>query len=170
MNVDLYWVEGAYPGRVGVAGRPGGGTWLPDYMAGFRSGGVDILVTALATEELRELSLEGLSEAAADAGVSHYHFPIPNMGVPPLDVALPFLTELASAVEQGANVAAHCFGGIGRSPLIAASVLALRGVEPEDAWRMIERARGRQTPDTTVQRAWVAGMLAHRDALTPRQL
>ena len=48
--------------------------------------------------------------------------------------------------------------GIGRSALVAASLLRLRGVSSEDAWRQVAEARGAQVPDTHEQRAWVAAL------------
>lgn len=161
MQAEIYWADGEFPGRVAVAGRPGGGTSLPGYMAAYRAAGLDILVSTLADPELSELSLEGAGAAAAEAGLAYRHFPIPNLGVPPFEVAVPFLTSLADAVRGGASVAVHCFGGVGRSPMIATSVLALLGVDTDEAWRRVQDGRGRPIPDTRVQRAWVAEMLAH---------
>ena len=51
--------------------------------------------------------------------------------------------------------------GIGRSCLVAASLLKLWGLSTEEAWARVERARGRPVPDTPEQRAFV-DRLPHR--------
>jgi protein-tyrosine phosphatase len=67
-----------------------------------------------------------------------------------------FLSRLDAALESGKNVAVHCRAGIGRSSIVVGSLLVAAGVEPEEAFRRIEKARGRPVPDTAEQREWVA--------------
>src|SRR5690349_9531406 len=50
--VDIYWVEDAFPGRVGVAGLPRGGAHLERELADLAAQGVTTLVTALPADEL----------------------------------------------------------------------------------------------------------------------
>jgi protein-tyrosine phosphatase len=52
-------------------------------------------------------------------------------------------------------VVIHCRQGVGRSALIAACVLVLRGVSVEKVFDLIENARGCSIPDTEEQRDWV---------------
>jgi protein-tyrosine phosphatase len=66
------------------------------------------------------------------------------------------VTLLETALASGKNVAVHCRQGIGRSSLVAASVLIAAGETPEEAFRHVEQARGRPVPDTAEQREWVA--------------
>lgn len=65
------------------------------------------------------------------------------------------LAPLAAALTEGQAVAIHCRMGIGRSSLIAVSLLTRVGHAADDAWRRVEAARGRPVPDTPEQRAWV---------------
>jgi hypothetical protein len=46
--------------------------------------------------------------------------------------------------------------GVGRSPLIAASLLVACGAGLDDAWHRVESARGLRVPDTQAQRQWVS--------------
>jgi protein-tyrosine phosphatase len=62
---------------------------------------------------------------------------------------------LENALEEGKIVAVHCRQGIGRSAIIAASLLILSGKDDEDAFRSIGEARGYAVPDTVQQREWV---------------
>ena len=45
---------------------------------------------------------------------------------------------------------------IGRSALIAASLLVLAGLAPDEALQRIQIARGAPVPETTAQRDWIA--------------
>jgi protein-tyrosine phosphatase len=153
--VDLYFVEGGFPGRLAVVGRPRGGPWLADDMAAFAASGITLLVSALGDREVREGQLEHEDTAALEAGIAFRRMAIPNLLVPTRDEVLPAFEDLASLVAGGANLAVHCWSGVGRSPLIVSSVLVLLGLSAEDAWQRVERARGRNVPDTGLQRQWV---------------
>jgi protein-tyrosine phosphatase len=76
--------------------------------------------------------------------------------VPPIDAALPVLEGWRQSLVDGRGLAVHCWGSVGRSPTLAAALLALGGISPEESWRRIEEARGRDVPDTLEQRRWVA--------------
>ncbi len=94
-------------------------------------------------------------------GMGYYSFPIPDYSVPRSRAELlRFLSRLEEALESGKNVAVHCRAGIGRSSIIVASLLVSAGLEPEEAFRRIEKARGRPVPDTPEQRDWVAQNVA----------
>jgi protein-tyrosine phosphatase len=54
--------------------------------------------------------------------------------------------------------AIHCRAGIGRSSVIAATILRLGGMEGEAAFDAIERARGLAVPDTEAQRDWLLAL------------
>ncbi len=152
---QIYWVEGFAPARIAVAARPRGGDWLHDDMAAMRAAGLDILISALPPEEARQVWLHDEGEAARAAGLEFVHFPVPNLLTPVLGEAAPLLAALAARVKSGASLAAHCYAGQGRSPMLVASILALLGHEPDEIWPRIRLARGIPVPDTDIQRRWV---------------
>jgi protein-tyrosine phosphatase len=148
-------VSTAFPGRLGVVERPRGGDWLASDMAELKRLGVDTLVSALVADELRTTWLEREEAEARAAGIHFHPLPISNLGTPTAPAALDSLVALADEVRSGRFVAAHCFASVGRSPLIVASIMVLLGSQPDDAWRELEAARGREVPDTREQREWV---------------
>jgi len=158
----IFWVPTDAPGRLAVVGRPRAGHFLGDDMRAYRAAGLDTLVSALPLEEATKCWLHEEGAAAAAAGLTFLHFPVPNLLTPEPVAALTALAPLAAAVREGRAVGAHCFAGVGRSPLIVASILALLGIDPDEAWRRVARARGRDVPDTHLQRAWVATLVAIR--------
>ncbi|MEJ2858735.1 MULTISPECIES: methyltransferase domain-containing protein [unclassified Saccharothrix] len=138
------------PGRLSTSGHPEGVAEVERWT----EAGVDIVVCALTDDEIAELGLEDAPEAARD----HRRLPIPDFGVPAdLDDDL---HRLAADLRAGRHVLVHCWGGIGRSSLLAAALLVLDGADPAGAWQAIAEARGRDVPETDEQRAWLDAFAA----------
>jgi hypothetical protein len=149
-----WWIDCPAPGRLAVCPRPRGGDWLADDLAALRRAGVDVLVSALTPPEEIELELADEKALARAAGLRFVRLPTADFGVPHLRAASAGLLALRNRLAEGATIAAHCRMGVGRSPLIAASLLVSLGVEPDDAWQRVEAARGLRVPDTDAQRQW----------------
>jgi protein-tyrosine phosphatase len=154
MRPTLFTIDQPGPGRLSTMAKPRGGDWLVDEMTALRTAGVTILVSALTTAELDEVDLTDEPRAAHDAGLEFVSIPILDRGVPDPAAVLPDLRRLAGRIRDGAHVVTHCRFGIGRSSLLAAGILALNGLPPEQAWERLQRARGLIVPDTTAQRTW----------------
>jgi protein-tyrosine phosphatase len=165
MKTEVYWVPGPWPGRLGILPRPRGGDWLADEVRSWRTAGLDVVVSLLAPEEVVELDLQEEEVCARSEGIELLAFPIPDYGVPRSRPELTALVRrLETALVAGKKVAVHCRQGIGRSSLVVASVLVSAGEDPEEAFRRIEKARGRPVPDTAEQREWVARMASEAPA------
>ena len=83
-------------------------------------------------------------------------FPIQDRNVPASATdALEFAHSILDLLRSGKSVVIHCRGGIGRSAVIAACVLMHSGIPVDEAFEMIEKARGCLVPDTQEQREWV---------------
>jgi protein-tyrosine phosphatase len=157
MKAEVFWVPGPWPGRLGILPRPRGGDWLSDEIRTWRDSGVDVVTSLLTPDEVAEFELQEEAGLAHAAGLDFHAFPIPDRSVPGSRAAMDRLvSELERALESGKSVAVHCRQGIGRSALVAASLLVAAGEEPAEAFRRIERARGRQVPETPEQREWVS--------------
>jgi protein-tyrosine phosphatase len=136
--------------------RPAGGARLAGDLNGMARAGVDLVLSLLPDDEVAELALEDEPRLARAAGLAFRRFPIPDFGVPPLDDGtFAVVEQLAARVRGGQSLVIHCRMGVGRSSLVAASVLAVLGVAPEAALAQIQLARGCPVPDTAAQRAWV---------------
>lgn len=153
MKSNLYWVETEAPGRVAIMARPRAGDWLVDEMRALRAAGVDLVVSLLTDDEVRDLELEGEAAACSVAALRFQSFPIPDRSVPELNArTLSFVSGLRVELRSGRSIAIHCRMGIGRSSLIAAAVL---GIDPEEALRRLSSSRGLTVPDTAEQRQWI---------------
>jgi len=65
------------------------------------------------------------------------------------------LETLKEKLSAGKNIGIHCRQSIGRAPLLAAILMMMFGVEPEEAFGRIGKARGRSVPETAEQLDWV---------------
>jgi protein-tyrosine phosphatase len=156
LRPTLYTVSRDGPGRLATMAKPRCDDWLDDELRALHHAGVDVLVCALPEPERQELGLAGEAAAARRAGLEFVAIPIVDRSVPRLDAALPQLQQLARRLAGGGHVVTHCRFGIGRASLLAAAVLVLEGVDPDEAWRRLTRARGQRVPDTDEQRRWIA--------------
>jgi protein-tyrosine phosphatase len=156
MKTEVYWIAGPWPGRLAIVPRPRGGDWLEDEVRAWRDAGLDVVVSLLTPEESTEFALDQEESWCQVHGIQFHSFPILDRGVP---VSQETLADLVSRLEKvlGASksVAVHCRQSIGRSSLVAATLLVSAGEDPEAAWECISRARGCPVPDTLEQRDWV---------------
>ena len=151
----IYTVDLPGPGRLSTMAKPR----LAD-LPKLRAAGVDILVCALTDEDFADAGLADEPSAAVAAGLEFVHLPIPDLTVPDPEQIRPTLRELVARLDAGASIVTHCWAGIGRSSLLAASIMVLRGLDPDDAWARISEARGHPVPDNEQQRVWVRTLCA----------
>lgn len=168
MKAILYWIEGPWPGRLAIVPRPRGGDWLEDEARAWREAGIDVVVSTLTGDDAAELGLSGEEDASRSGGVEFVAFPIVDRGLPSsAEATIELARRVVEKLAKGKNVAVHCRQGVGRSALLAASVLVVGGIEPETAWARIQTARGCPVPDTPQQRAWVARLFGIRTVSLP---
>lgn len=118
---------------------------------------MDILVSCLTRPEERELELTDKEGAARRSAVTLLRSPIEDRGTPTDSTSFEALVNRLDAARQaGHKVAIHCRQGLGRAPLVAASLLIRSGMTPDDTWTLIAERRDRSVPDTEAQREWVS--------------
>ncbi len=149
----IYTVARELPGTLSMMAAPQGD--LDAILPALHAQGVDTLVSLLPPEQVSMLSLTDEANAAYRAGLSFHSLPVPDFGVPDhAEFARP-LRELSDELTAGRHVAVHCWGGVGRSSMVAAALLVIRGSTPEAAWHRVAYARGVPVPETDAQRDWV---------------
>lgn len=121
-----------------------------------RAARIDVVLSMLEPDEARELGLEREEDAARRSGIRFVNFPVRDHGTPADTEAFERVLEfLERSMGEGKRVGIHCRGCIGRSSVVAASLLVRSGVKDAEAWRQIREARGTSVPETAEQRAWV---------------
>lgn len=153
--MNLCWVE-LSDARLAIVGRPRGDDWLQDDIKTLKNQGVDVLVCALTPAESQELGLSAEEGTCRSYEIEFVSFPIEDRSVPASPNEFGELIDrLHALLAIGKSVAIHCRAGIGRSSLIAASLLVRNGFSAEAASVALEAARGSSVPDTHEQRRWV---------------
>ena len=90
----------------------------------------------LTDEEVRDLGLNEEPAECAAAGISFVNVAIPNRSVPSdRNAFLHNVEQLAIRVREGRYLAVHCRASIGRSSVLAASILVRLGMGREDSIR-----------------------------------
>jgi protein-tyrosine phosphatase len=152
----LYWIEGRWTAKLGIAARPRGADWLPDEVTAWRAGGVDVILSLLTPDEEKELDLREEGSETKRQGMEFVSFPIADRQIPRSEVEATHLLEKIDAeLSCGKNVLIHCRQGIGRSGLIAAGLLVGKGFSAGAALEAVGAARGVPVPETDGQRRWI---------------
>lgn len=76
-------------------------------------------------------------------GITPWHFPIRDMGVPGIGRSVTLVRRLTDVTARGEAVILHCKGGIGRTGLMLALMLVARGEEPQYAIEHVRQAEPR---------------------------
>ncbi len=167
MKAIVYWIENPTSGRIGTMPKPRGNEWLETEMQSLQQTGVDVVVSLLTYAENRELSLTEEAAYCQAQDLDFITYPIPDFDVPASKIdASKVVRTLAGLLDEGKSIAIHCRAGIGRSSLIAASILTTFNLSSEEAFARIEQARGRPVPDTQAQKDWVEGFVKLYSQLT----
>jgi protein-tyrosine phosphatase len=156
MKATVYPIKAGATNRIAIVARPRGGDWLCDELSALSAEGIDVLVSMLTEEESQELGLERESEDCEAVAIRFMNLPIPDRSV--LSDAADFLRrvdQLAEMVRDGRFLGVHCRASIGRSSVLAVSVLVRLGLGPGEAFDAVQAARGCAIPDTPDQRQWV---------------
>ena len=156
MATNLYWVDGLWPGKLGLAARPRGGEWLEDEIDAWKQAGVSVVLSLLTAEEEQDLDVRSEAAEVRAAGLEFLSFPIPDLQVPQSPTALTkTLEKVDRELNAGRNVVLHCRQGIGRTGLVAACLLMMKGLDAGTAVRRLSKARGVRVPETAEQRRWI---------------
>src|ERR1041384_4437851 len=130
-----YPIDGPWSGELAIISRPRGGEWLEDELRSLKEAEYALLLSLLTEEEAKELGIAREAELSAKCGLDFLSFPIPDLGVPDSPVATRnLLVRLLDQLHGGKRIAVPCRQGIGRSGLIAVSLLVMAGFSPSAAF------------------------------------
>ncbi len=137
--------------------RPRGGEWLEGEIKYFKKEGVDSIVSLLTLPEIIELNLSKEKNLCKENCIEFFSVPVEDRGIPESIHEIYYVVSiLADHVKNGKKIAVHCRQGIGRSSLLAASLLTFMNMPVDEAFKRIEQSRGREVPDTIGQKKWVS--------------
>ncbi|XP_008119386.2 cyclin-dependent kinase inhibitor 3 isoform X1 [Anolis carolinensis] len=109
-----------------------------------KSYGVQEIFVLCTRGELSKCRVPNLLAAYQDHGFIVHHHPIPDGEAPDFAQCSVILNELRSSLEYNRKTLIHCYGGLGRSCLIAACLLLqlFDSVSPQQALDSLRDLRG----------------------------
>lgn len=104
---------------------------------------IDVIVSLLEDKEYQKLALTDFFEKARAMSLEVLRLPIKDMNVPESQAAvLELVQKINQRINHGQNVLIHCAGGVGRTGIIASSLLIYRrGISADEAIAIIQDSR-----------------------------
>ena len=153
---EIYRIAKIGRGFLAVMARPALNESLHESIQGLVNDHVVIVVSLLEPTEETELGLAAEKVECERHGLECLSFPIRDRSTPADVEGVARLSQWAHArISAGRNLVFHCRAGIGRSGMMAASVLLQEGLSTYEAFERISAARGFTIPDTLGQFEWV---------------
>uniref|UniRef100_A0A8C6VMY9 Cyclin-dependent kinase inhibitor 3 n=1 Tax=Naja naja TaxID=35670 RepID=A0A8C6VMY9_NAJNA len=107
--------------------------------------------------ELTKYRVPHLMETYQNYGITVHHHPIPDGGTPDIARCCVILNELRNCLESKRKATIHCYGGLGRSCLIAACLLlqVSDNLTPQQAIDCMRELRGSGAVQTLKVRPFI---------------
>ena len=159
MYTDLYRINLEESGSLSLSARPRGHEWLENEIKVWHKSGVTHIVSLLEKKESLNLGLRDEAFFSQQAKIKFTNFCIPDMQVPNdvsafIDLAL----NLSQEIQSSEWVHIHCRAGIGRSGVMASTILYFLGYEPREAMEWISCSRKLEIPDTDEQKMFILNL------------
>ncbi|RPD39557.1 protein-tyrosine phosphatase family protein [Chitinophaga barathri] len=157
MAVKIYWLHKFdNSAQVGIMARPRGNEWLEEEILSLKKQHVHVVLSLLEKDEIHELGLRRQPELCLKHNIRYLSFPIPDRDVPSRDKRFfDIIAEAEREIAEGRSIVIHCRMGIGRSSIVAGSLLLKAGFGPGDIFAHISKMRGLRVPDTEEQVKWL---------------
>ena len=143
-------------GSIIMMPKPPGGNQLKAYVEFLKSIEVDCVVSLLQQPEIEQFSLTQEGVECREQNIAFINFPIQDHSIP--QFFLPFnqlIEKLSQVLNKNKTIAIHCYAGIGRTGITAASLLIKNGVQVDLALIDLSKTRGLRVPETLEQITWL---------------
>ncbi len=112
-----------------------------------------MVITLTEQHELARKGAGSLGQDLANAGIDWVHVPVPDFDVPAGLDWIALRDRVLAALGRGERVLLHCFGGCGRSGMLALRLMIAAGEDPERAVARLRKVRPCAI-ETDAQMAW----------------
>ncbi|MCI5058208.1 MAG: hypothetical protein MRY83_19000 [Flavobacteriales bacterium] len=156
--MKIYWIKQFMKGQLGMMPRPRGNDWLPNEIYQLKDSGVQCLVSLLEDHEIFELGLKEEATLCKATAIEYINYPIRDRSIPKdFDSFLELIKVILDRLKTGKKVVIHCRIGIGRTSLLAASIMALGEYDDniDNVFSVLSETRTLEVPDTEEQKIWV---------------
>ena len=164
-NIFKYQLE---VGSIILMPKPPGGVQLESYIDFLSHREINVLVSLLQYDEINAHALINENTHSETNSIEYINFQIQDHSVPQFFIPFNQLVEnLTNHIKSGGNIAIHCYAGIGRTGILAASILIKLGMQVDDALINLSKVRGLRVPETLEQISWLHH---HADELVKTRL
>ncbi|XP_046337509.1 cyclin-dependent kinase inhibitor 3-like [Haliotis rufescens] len=149
---QISWLDLSFTGadeKLGISGLPGcrfKDTWrnLNNDLKCLQNSGVKEVFTLCTKGELNKYRVPNLLHDFSGSNITVHHYPFPDGQVPPSSSLLKMVEELRVNIMNQKKSLIHCFGGLGRSCLVAVCLMMVmdESISPEDAIDKARQLRG----------------------------
>lgn len=146
-------------GQVALSPIPGRSGSYENDLSTVLHWGPDMVLTMTTVAELDRMGAAGLGDDLSAAGVTWLHLPVEDFGAPGPDVRALWADvsgQAAGVLARGGKILVHCFGGCGRSGMVALRLMVEAG-EPADHALARLRAVRPCAVERDAQFDWAAG-------------
>ncbi len=151
MNPSIYEVKQIGSGYLYVMPCPRA-EMLAEDLQYFQQMNIRKIVSLLENGEAAARGLTFEEHLCQQLGMEFTQYPIPDQHTPKKIRTFHTLVEqLYAELLSGKNISIHCFAGIGRTGVLAGSLLIRDGMPALDAIDLLSRIRGRDMPQTQEQ-------------------
>ncbi len=161
--MNIYPVTTLLNGRIALAPCPKGGEALEGEISFLRQNGYRLVISMLTPEEQQQHGLTEEQAICERHHIGYLNYPIRDEVADSDEATLAFVHKVRQQIEQLAdeeNILFHCRGGVGRSSMMIALVLANDELPVGDIFAQLTKARGETTPESTEQLQWVSTLSA----------
>lgn len=120
-----------------------------------KSRNIAAVLSLLEPAEAVSLHLQNEDQACNKEDLSYFNFPIPDFGVPAIELLHDAIDFHYKQISKGADTVVHCRGGIGRTGTVCSCLLIKHGMNVQDAIALVTHQRRETVPETTEQIAAV---------------
>lgn len=143
-------------GQIALSPIPGrSGSYEADFSAILRWA-PDLVLSMTTTAEFDRMGADGFGDDLAAVGIAWRHLPIVDFGAPDSEIIAAWdeVSQYAAGVlAEDGKVLSHCFGGCGRSGMVALRLMVEAGEAPNVALARLRQTRPCAV-ETEAQKAW----------------
>jgi protein-tyrosine phosphatase len=151
----IYWTNNFKQGNLGMMARPRGNDWLDDDIKKLSFSNTDIVVSLLEKSEEQELGIQKEKEHCIKYGMEFISYPIIDRSLPEDRNSFNKLAKLLNQkIKDGKKVVIHCRMGIGRTSVLAATILLIDQPNNNSVFDFLSEIRTLNVPDTEEQINW----------------
>jgi len=153
----IYWLNDSLcKGSIGMTARPRGNDWLEGEIKRLKNIKVDIVISLLEQHEIIELEIEKEAAFCKENNIKFINYPIKDRSVPDDKSSFLKLIEfMFENLETQKKIIVHCRMGIGRTGIVVAAFLIKNGMNKNEVFEILSKARTLKMPDTEEQSQWV---------------